>query len=106
MRKAILSSVALVAFLGAMPLAANAASSSCPEGRTLSGACVNPGLARAMRDEALVYSQPKFSHQNSPVPPSDDGVYFTPPDFSELSRLFGGGRPGGAGCVPTFTHGC
>lgn len=48
------------------------AQGSCPEGRTASGQCVNAGLADAMRQGAMIYSQPKLSSTQYPVLPSDD----------------------------------
>ena len=48
------------------------AQAPCPEGRTASGACVNPVLADTMRQTAIIFSQPKLSYTHYPVLPSTD----------------------------------
>jgi hypothetical protein len=55
-------------------LAAGAASAQvrCLEGRTASGQCVDPGLADAMRQSAVIFSQPKLSYTAFPILPADD----------------------------------
>ena len=50
----------------------------CPEGRTMSGECVNPGLAQSMRQTAIIFSQPKLSYTAYPVLPADDWYYRYP----------------------------
>ena len=54
------------------------AQSSCPEGRTASGQCVNAGLAESMRQAGVIYSQPKLSYTAYPVLPSLDFVFRYP----------------------------
>jgi hypothetical protein len=50
----------------------------CPEGKTASGECVNPALAAAMRQTAIIFSQPKISQTAFPVLPADDLLYRYP----------------------------
>lgn len=65
----------------------------CPEGRTASGECVNVGLATAMRQIAIIFSQPKLSDTAYPVLPSDDASVRYPnqlnPDQMKPSRTTG-----------------
>ena len=63
----------------------------CPEGRTLSGECVNVNLAQAMRSQAIAFSLPKMSYTAPPQLPSEDGNFIPMPDYNELRRLFGVG---------------
>lgn len=83
--------------LGAAALVLSAtsplAAERCLEGRTFSGACVKPDLAKTMRKAAIVYSLPKFSYTAPPVLPSEDGEYALPPDYNELKQLFCVGAP-------------
>ena len=48
------------------------AQSACPEGRTASGQCVDPELASGMRQNSVIYSQPKISYTHYPILPSLD----------------------------------
>jgi hypothetical protein len=50
----------------------------CPEGKTAAGDCVNPALAAAMRQAAIIFSQPKLSQTAFPVLPADDLQYRYP----------------------------
>ncbi|MHC2401497.1 hypothetical protein ACVMGC_006041 [Bradyrhizobium barranii subsp. barranii] len=43
------------------------AQTRCPEGRTAGGECVNGGLARSMRQRAIIFTQPKLSYTGAPV---------------------------------------
>ena len=54
------------------------AQSSCPDGRTASGECVNAGLAESMRQAGVIYSQPKLSYTAYPVLPALDFVFRYP----------------------------
>lgn len=56
----------------------SSAAQTCPEGRTASGACVNAGLAASMKQDALVFSQPKISYTAFPILPSLDYDYRYP----------------------------
>lgn len=65
------------------------AQSNCPEGRTMTGACVNPALAASARQSAVIYSQPKISNTAYPVLPVEDQFFRYPnqlnPDQSRPS---------------------
>jgi len=80
------------------------AQSPCPEGRTFSGECVKPDLARTMRKSAIIYSLPKFSHTAPPLLPSEDGEYYVPPDYNEMHQLFGVGAAS-VDCAVVFVRG-
>jgi hypothetical protein len=54
------------------------AQGSCPDGRTASGQCINPLFADAMRQTAIIFSQPKISYTHYPVLPSLDWKYRYP----------------------------
>jgi hypothetical protein len=85
------SLTALALLVATMPAAI--AQTRCPEGRTFSGECVKPELAKTMRKSAIVYSLPKFSYTAPPMLPSEDGTYAVPPDYNELRQLFCVGAP-------------
>ena len=55
-----------------------ATQTKCPEGRTWDGTCVNAGLARSMRQAAIIFAQPKISEQAYPVLPIEDWLYHYP----------------------------
>jgi hypothetical protein len=87
------------------PLAANA-QGKCPEGKTASGECVNPGFADSMRQAALIFAQPKISFTAFPVLPVQDWMYRYPnqlindPAARPSANGCGGGRGGrGGGAV-------
>ena len=54
------------------------AQGACPEGRTANGQCVNPLLASAMTQSAMIYSQPKISQTHYPILPALDWIYRYP----------------------------
>jgi hypothetical protein len=85
--------------IAAIPAPA-AAQTLCPEGRTLTGDCVNPGLAQAMRGRAIAFAQPKISYTAPPWLPSQDRGYYITRDHHEMSNLFG--RPPMAPFVTYF----
>jgi hypothetical protein len=58
-------------WLALSPGVADAQQVRCPEGRTAGGQCVNAALADAMRQIAIIFSQPKLSQTAYPVLPSD-----------------------------------
>ena len=60
----------------------------CPEGRTASGKCVNPGLAEMNKLRALSFTQPKLSYTAPPFLPSDDRIYRVPRYFPEIYNPF------------------
>lgn len=55
-----------------------AASATCPEGRTITGECVNPALAAGARRSAVMYAQSRLSATAFPVLPSLDPLYRYP----------------------------
>ena len=69
--------LATVCVLAVWPAAASA-QVKCVEGKTASGECVNAGLATAMRQLGIIFSQPKISQTAYPVLPSDDRMYRYP----------------------------
>jgi hypothetical protein len=70
--------LATVCALVLWPERAEAQRLRCPEGRTITGACVNPPLAMVMRRTAIIFSQPNLSRTAYPVPPSGDRMYRYP----------------------------
>lgn len=68
----------------------------CPEGRTASGQCINPGLGAAARTRAIVNSQQKFSYSSRLVPPSQYNAYPNPFDYREYF-FYQQYQPGGPG---------
>jgi hypothetical protein len=68
-------SATAAALLAAAPAGAQEV---CPEGRTFGGDCVNPGLAEAQRQTAIIYSHPKISQTAFPVLPVDDREFRYP----------------------------
>jgi hypothetical protein len=44
----------------------------CPEGKTLSGECVNPSLAASARQAAVLFAQPQISFTALPILPAED----------------------------------
>jgi hypothetical protein len=60
----------------------------CPEGRTLSGECVNPVLAQVMRKTVVIATQPKISTTAPLYLPSDDRYYALPGDHHEFTYFF------------------
>jgi len=97
--KRIITAQLLLALCAVAPGAAGA-QAACTEGRTSSGECVNPGLADAMRQAAIIYSQPKLSYTHYPVLPSLDWIFRYPnqlnPDPLKPSAI----APVGAGGAP------
>jgi hypothetical protein len=54
------------------------AQSVCTEGVAANGECVNPPTINAMRQDALIFSQPKISYTAYPVLPTVDYLYRYP----------------------------
>ena len=69
---------ALMAATGVLLSDSVNAQNFCAEGRTASGLCVNANLAEAMRQGAVIYSQPKLSYTHYPVLPSSDLTFRYP----------------------------
>lgn len=63
------------------------AQGTCPDGRTASGQCVNPLLAGAMRQAAVILSQPKLSGQHYPVLPSLDWIFRYPHQLNPNQQM-------------------
>jgi hypothetical protein len=70
----LMASVCLLALSPAVAVAQQ----KCTEGKTASGACVNPLLAATMRQIGIIFSQPKISQTAYPVLPSADRRYRYP----------------------------
>jgi hypothetical protein len=102
MRYIILTTGALgaiaLAVLGASPTAAQV---KCPEGRTASGACVNPGLADSSQRAAIVFSQPQLSHTAYPILPTGDRLYRYPNELIPYQQPPSASGPG-LGCISHF----
>lgn len=79
---------------------AAAAQKACPEGRTASGQCVNPGIALSMRQDAIIFAQPKISQTAYPVLPSADWQYRYPHNLIPNPQL-----PSAAGTAPRIVNG-
>jgi hypothetical protein len=72
----------------------------CPDGRTLSGQCVNPVLARVMRKQTIISTQPKFSYTAPLYLPNEERFYTSGRDHHEISHFFGGPVRLGGTIVP------
>jgi hypothetical protein len=72
------------------------AQATCPEGRTARGECVSASLANAMRQSAVVLSQPKLSYTAFPILPTDDRGYRYPNQLipNPAAAASTGTRPG------------
>ena len=90
----VLIAATIAAVLSALLPASAVAQARCPEGRTLSGECVNPALASSMRQSAVIFSQPKLSYTAFPILPADDLTYRYPHQLIPPP-------PGPAGATPT-----
>jgi hypothetical protein len=71
----------------ALPLEAGHAQVRCPEGRTASGQCVDPGLAAINTLRVIAFTQPKFSYTAPPFLPNADRTYRAPVNFHEANSL-------------------
>jgi hypothetical protein len=69
---------ALLAMVVSSLPGAAVAQRACPDGRTASGQCINPLFADAMRQSAILFSQPKISYTHYPILPSFDWQYRYP----------------------------
>src|SRR6266581_4260148 len=72
MRRIILMSLLAAASWSLLLPSAAKAEVKCPEGKTAAGDCVNPALAAAMRQTAIIFSQPKISQTAFPILPAQD----------------------------------
>ena len=73
-----LASAALLAMAVSIAPGAAQAQGTCPDGRTASGRCINPGFADFMRQNAIIYSQPNISGTHYPIMPSQDWIFRYP----------------------------
>lgn len=91
--------IATVATLILAPAALAQSATSCPEGKTLSGECVNPGLAAGARQAAILFSQPLISYTAYPVLPVEDARTRYPGSVNPPQNRppLGGGIPFGTG---------
>lgn len=70
-----------------------AAGKDCSEGKTVSGKCINPHLARMMRHQSILMTQPKLSYTAPLIMPGDKDVIEPPRQLIEiLSIQAPGGR--------------
>jgi hypothetical protein len=84
--KAISTMIALAALIYAGSAQAEI---RCREGRTASGECVDPVLARVMRLDAIIRAQPKISMTAPLNLPSEDAFYQPAHDHHEERAFFG-----------------
>jgi len=82
MREIVRSGLLATAAVVALSPAPAAAQAKCLEGRTASGQCVNAGLADALRQAAILFSQPKLSQTHYPILPADDRRYRYPNELN------------------------
>lgn len=68
------------------------ADQNCREGRTESGECINPHLARIMRHQGILMTQPKLSYTAPLSMPGDKEVVEPPRQIFETLRLQTTGR--------------
>ncbi len=87
--------VVSLALAGAMSVGPSLAQPACPEGRTASGDCVNPGLALIAQQNGVIFSQPKISFTAFPLLPSGDAQFRYPNNVIPDQ-----GRPAAAGVLP------
>lgn len=64
------------------------AQTSCPEGRTAAGNCVNPGRAQSARKSTVLATQPKLSYTQQPILPAEDRRHYQWRDKREMLYLF------------------
>jgi hypothetical protein len=94
MKRILVVSAALAAFIAASTLP-SLAQTGCLEGRTASGECVNPGLATAVQQIGVIFSQPKISYTAFPLLPSGDSQFRYPYNLIPDQM-----RPAAAGILP------
>ena len=69
---------ASIAAVALPPVAAQAQAGKCTEGVAANGECVDPALAVAARQAAIIFSQPKISYTAFPILPTGDVDYRYP----------------------------
>lgn len=80
------------ALTAAMVTTPATAGKRCPEGRTASDVCINPHLARLMRHQSIVMTQPKLSYTAPPVMPDDSDIVEPPRQIYEAIQMLPRGR--------------
>ena len=102
------SKLTMTALLGViLATTSSQAQTICSDGKTFSGACVKPGLGETVRQQVLVFTQPKMSYTAPPTLPSEDGVFSIPRDYNELRTIYGvGAYATGTGCIPSRGNPC
>jgi len=81
--------LALTLALTAFGTAGVQAQTTCREGRTADGKCVNPVLANVMRHSTIIATQPKISDTSALNLPSEDSYYRVTPHFFEYTNFYG-----------------
>jgi hypothetical protein len=79
--------VALAAGSLLVPCAATHAQVNCPEGRAANGQCVNPLMAAAIREAAILFSQARISSTAYPVLPTGDSSYRYPHNIIRVPQI-------------------
>jgi hypothetical protein len=74
MRHAFLTFLLSMAILLVANVSPSFADANCSEGKTASGACVKPGLAKLMRWQAILMTQSKLSYTAPLTMPGDKQV--------------------------------
>jgi hypothetical protein len=95
MKRILVVSAALAAAFGAACTVPSLAQTGCLEGRTASGQCVNAGLASAVQQIGVIFSQPKISYTAFPLLPSGDTQFRYPYNLIPDQM-----RPAAAGVLP------
>jgi hypothetical protein len=65
----------------------------CIEGTAANGECVDPGIVTAMRQSAIIFSQPKISFTAYPVLPTGDDTYRYPHQLNPYQQISPTGTP-------------
>lgn len=77
----------LAALVSIVPASASLASDPCPEGKTASGACIKPQLAKLMRWQTILMTQSRLSYTAPLAMPGDKQVILPPRPILESSAL-------------------
>lgn len=88
MRQIIKTLVIATSVLSCAAFDAEAAEPRCTEGRTSAGVCINPHLAKLMRHQAIVMTQPKISYSSPLVMPGDSSIILPQRGIYETLQLY------------------
>jgi hypothetical protein len=88
MRSKFMLQLTAFALMAAAAFPANAQRVRCPEGRTITGECVEPDIAVGARKDAMVYALPKLSYTSPPYLPSQDSSYFALRDHHAIASFY------------------